>query len=544
MRQPDAAAQTAPDHILEGFLGEFARALRAAGFYPPSHPALRAATVRVHEAYSRLAGSRKGDASTAVLDLGVSRRGFTDSGRPVAMVAAGAAHAAHECLVRGVTRLFFRPSATPDDFARLLEVLVAEPDEVTREGGFEAQLAATGVRNIWANEVDPEAILRKIAEADRAEAETRQRFEHPDDGVASPPEAAEAVQPEEPEQLSVEQKLLTLLAELERQTDGIAYQETLGHLRGVALELRDTAPYETLLPALVVLGQHSSGAGGRRGVAIQQMADALLAELVNETVLGWLVHRVCRREARGERELIGRVFIRLGARGLVPLVEALTKAEDRGARRTLSQVIALFGEAAVPELEMRAHDQRWFVVRNMAALLGDIRAQGSVSVLTELLAHEDGRVRRAALQALAKIGGREATALVVRCLTSGDKELQVQAILAVGAWREATALPTLEALARGGGGRRTSDVEVRRHAIEALGLVGGRPAVRVLADLVKPGRLWDRLFGRREGALIRIAAAEALASIGGSEARHLLQAAANERGAVGNRCRVLATWLG
>lgn len=542
MRRSDeqAPADTATDRRLEAFLGELARALKAATFYPRAHPALQGATDRAHRALCSLFSESGGVAAPDVLELSVGRRGFVLAERAVADSVGGVADLAHECLVRRVSRLFFRLTATADDLAQLLSVLTIDPDGLAAAGGIERRLAAAGVRAIWANEADLDAMLERLSRT----ALPPESNEMP---LASPepePEAAE----QEPEEQSAEAALLALLARLERETDSVAYQETIDQLRPRALEVRRAGDFARLLPTHVVLAQHAAGTGSRRAAAARQMADTLLAELVDNETLAWLAERVGTREARGERELLGGVLVRVGARALTALLDVLSIVEDWQARRALSQVITLFGEGAVPELEMRLRDGRWYVVRNMASLLGELRNQGPVPALAELLAHEDRRVRRAALQALAKIGGPMATAQVVRCLANGDPELQVQAILAVGAWREPTALPALQAIAQGSdpghGGRRHPDPEIRRYAIEALGLIGGSRAFRVLSDLLEGGGFRRRVFGRKEGDLIRIAAAEALAGLGGPEVRRrLLTVAGNRTGAVADRCRELAAML-
>lgn len=533
MRQADdrTAALAAADRRLEAFLGELARSLKATAFYPRSHPALRRATGRAHQMFRRLFEGGDDESPLDILELSVSRRGFALGERLIGGGVNGVPELARECVVRRVSRLFFRPEATADDLARLLALLTVDPATFAG-GGFEQRLAAEGVRAIWANEANLDLILEQLAEAPPPEAGSEEE---------EPPEP-------EPEAQSAEAALLALLARLERETDPVTYHETIELLRPRAVELRDAGDFGTLLPALVVLGQHAAP-GGRRPAAARQQADALLSDLVDGPTLEWIIGRVGSREARGERELLGGVLLRLGARALTPLLDALSATEDRQARRALSQIIGLYGEAAVPEIELRLRDERWFVVRNMATLLGEIRSPRPVPAIVELLVHEDGRVRRAALQALARIGGPAATAHVVRCLTSGDPELQVQAILALGARREATALPALEAIARGsapaGAGRPRRDLEVRRYAIEALGRIGGQSALRVLADLLEGGGFWRRLFGHGEGDLIRIAAAEALAGLGGPEARRLLEAAAGgRRSAVADRCRELAATLG
>lgn len=550
MRRTDdtAATQAVADQPLEEFLGELARAYKATLFYPPAHPALRVANEKVRELHDRFQRSR---GTGEPVELGVGRRGFTELGKLVGAQVPGVADLAHECIVRRVSRLYFRPEATADELGHLLHLLTVDPEDLARDGGFESCLAEAGVRAIWANQADLDAILQRLEHASAERAETRQSWAPAEERAGDAPETGagpdETRPAAEPEKQTAEQQLLALLARLDRETDSIAYQETIERLRFTALDLRNTAPFDTLLPCIAVLGQHASGGEGRRGTAHRQMADALLSELVDEPLLTWLVERVGSREARGEREVLGRALMRLGARALGALLDALSAGEDRGVRRALSQVITLFGESAVAELELRLQDRRWFVVRNMATLLGEARSRGSVPALTALLAHEDNRVRRAALQALARIGGPRARGEVVRCLTSGDHDMQVQAILAVGAWREATALPTIEAIARGsegGEGRHAAGPEARQHAIEALGLIGGPRALETLADLLSPPGFFRRVFGRAEPSLVRIAAAEALAGLGGPKARRLLTAAAADRGAVGERCREILARLG
>ncbi len=553
MRRTDdmVASHAVADPLLEGFLAELARAYKATLFYPPAHPALRVANAKVREAHERFQRGRNAGCAEPV-ELGVGRRGFTEDGKLVGGQVPGVADLAHECVVRRVSRLYLRLEATADELGHLLHLLTVDPEDLARDGGFEACLAEAGVRAIWANQADLDAILAKLEQIQAERPETRTSWTPPETAAADAPEAGSA--PEEPEpapppeKMTAEQRLLALLARLDHETDSVAYQDTVEHLRWTALEIRSTAPFDTLLPAIAVLGEHAAAGGdGRRGAVHQQMADALLAELIDEPLLTWLVERVGSREARGEREVLGRALTRLGARALGALLDALSTGEDRGARRALSQVITLFGDSAVPELELRLQDPRWFVVRNMATLLGETRSRGSVPALTALLAHGDSRVQRAAVQALSKIGGPRARREVVGCLTSDDPDMRVHAILAVGAWREVTALPTLEAIARGESGgatRRATDPEVRRHAIEALGLIGGPRAVGALGKLLKPPGFLRRVFGRAEPALVRIAAAETLAAMGGPEALLLLRAAAEDRGAVGERCRELAATLG
>ena len=81
-----------------------------------------------------------------------------------------------------------------------------------------------------------------------------------------------------------------------------------------------------------------------------------------------------------------------------PLFDALATADVRAVRRALLDRLGKMGEGMVPELLPRLNDQRWYVVRNLLALLDDLPAlPGGFSPAT-FRAHADPRVRRQALK--------------------------------------------------------------------------------------------------------------------------------------------------
>src|SRR4029450_5751749 len=65
---------------------------------------------------------------------------------------------------------------------------------------------------------------------------------------------------------------------------------------------------------------------------------------------------------------------------------------------------------AMPVLLQRLDDPSWFMVRNVAMLLGEIGGQSLVEPLAGLLKHPEPQVRREAASALGKIGGSRAVA--------------------------------------------------------------------------------------------------------------------------------------
>jgi len=85
------------------------------------------------------------------------------------------------------------------------------------------------------------------------------------------------------------------------------------------------------------------------------------------------------------------------------LLGFLANAEGMRERRAYMQILRSMPQGVEQVIHMLAHAQ-WFVVRNVAELMGDVRMEESIPDLGLALAHSDHRVRRAAAVALAKIG--------------------------------------------------------------------------------------------------------------------------------------------
>jgi hypothetical protein len=79
------------------------------------------------------------------------------------------------------------------------------------------------------------------------------------------------------------------------------------------------------------------------------------------------------------------------------LLEELVESTQRLTRRYLIERLARFGPEIRPLVEGRLKDQRWFVQRNMLALLRAARCPADRVIGGRFLAHKDARVRREAV---------------------------------------------------------------------------------------------------------------------------------------------------
>ena len=92
-----------------------------------------------------------------------------------------------------------------------------------------------------------------------------------------------------------------------------------------------------------------------------------------------------------------------GALAAEALLRKLQAEEEPGRRKILLSLVLRLGEKAVPSILSRIDGQRWFFLRNLCFLLGEIGAPAGIPPLVGMLSAREPKVRREAVQALGKI---------------------------------------------------------------------------------------------------------------------------------------------
>jgi HEAT repeat protein len=209
----------------------------------------------------------------------------------------------------------------------------------------------------------------------------------------------------------------------------------------------------------------------------------------------------------------GMVLQRAGPDGVEVLLDLLTAANTVTERRGVFNALVQMKEGQDQLVHMLGHPQ-WFVVRNVADLVGELGLEAAVPALTKQLDHSDERVRRQVALALAKIGTRSAAEPLRRVLKDPSADVRRQAALGVGGRKaSALAMPLVVAL------EEEKDPEVVKELIFALGRIGSPDAVQALIKITQPS---GRLFRRKPSAL-RVTAIEALRVAGTPAAVGTLQ---------------------
>jgi hypothetical protein len=111
---------------------------------------------------------------------------------------------------------------------------------------------------------------------------------------------------------------------------------------------------------------------------------------------------------------------RLGSDAAEPMLEALMESESRQTRRVLLDRLRAMGHAVAPLAVARLADSRWYVQRNMLAIISELPELPEGFRPTDFFEHPDGRVRREALRLMFRHKVLRERA-ICRALADGDE---------------------------------------------------------------------------------------------------------------------------
>lgn len=195
------------------------------------------------------------------------------------------------------------------------------------------------------------------------------------------------------------------------------------------------------------------------------------------------------------------VLERVGDDGADAVIEQINQAPTTQDRKAFFEVLRELKDA-VPALKRMLGDSRWFVARNAADLLGDLVATEAEDALVGLLRHSDDRVRRAATNALLKLGTPDAMKGIYEAVNDRSPEVRIQATAAIATKKD---IKTSHTLIRAIEDEADGDVQLAM--IAALGKIATTDAVQKLVKMAEPE---GRLF-RKKTTAFRVAAVQALA---------------------------------
>src|SRR6267378_567155 len=231
-----------------------------------------------------------------------------------------------------------------------------------------------------------------------------------------------------------------ILAELQRKPMGPQVGDLLAVLsRQLETAMRANRLEQALaIVAGIVRAEQSIGDEARR-----RQYSIALKRIYTKPLLEGIAHLV---PMPAQRDAALLALQRAGEGGVEVLLDLLVAAPTIDERRGIFQALTGMKEGTDQLVHMLGHHQ-WFVVRNVAELVGELGLEEAVPALARQLDHEDERVRKPVALALPKIGSTSAAGRLGRARRDKSPEVRIQAALGVGGRKaSALAMPLVVAL--------------------------------------------------------------------------------------------------
>ncbi|MFW6192446.1 MAG: hypothetical protein ACOC83_03080 [Gemmatimonadota bacterium] len=227
-------------------------------------------------------------------------------------------------------------------------------------------------------------------------------------------------------------------------------------------------------------------------------------------------------------DTLSRLAERYGARIADPLLDVLVASDSRSVRGKLYAMLADMDDDLVPRLTARLHDSRWFVQRNMLALMAEVSETPPAEAARRFLDHDHPVVRREAYRILLDTYEHLDAALSA-ALEEDDTRSVTLALSAAGRASQPALAKIVPALRR-----RVADEELpaaaRVAGVRALARSGTKEAHRALLDVCRGDRglvFWKTDVAEKSPVVLEALALLAHRWRDEPETRKLLDAAAS-----------------
>ncbi len=525
--------------LLEALLSSLAKALKAITFYPSDHPQREECIAMVFHQVEPFIRNH-------ALVLLWSKDACTLADNPsISSKSATAKTLAREMLKRKLQRLIVLPRLSQTDLKAFLSIITIDPAAIYSGGGIEAEMSRSGITTIGANEVNLTSLKGPLQEENPAftgetppgqsgTGEDEQGEQGEQSEAPSDPEAdAEGEPPaEEPVELpDIRFSVLgmdLLIGMLKAEKNDPEFQQLAREVIASAEELKRQEAFETLLPALDDL--LAVNAEGSRPITQKEFLRFTIEQIAGGSMTAFLLDRIEERSAENEA-LLDRLCASIGHTLAYPLIQRLCVAETLHARKAIATALTRTGEASIPALLPMLKDERWYVVRNIVTILGEIGSAETVSSLQQSARHPEPKVRKEVIKAFLKINTPNIDHTLISLIDDEDDEVVRQAIYSLGAIRSRAAVrPLLDIVTASDAFLK--ELPLKKQALVALGRIGDKQATNALMDLIcnrgwlAPGR-WQEL---------KIAIAKTLGHLGDEAAIPLLKKFARRSTQFGIAC--------
>ncbi len=361
---------------------ELGKGIKTASFYPPGHPALTQAISRIVAAIEDVPPPETG------LEIDVTRNSLLYRDTPLPSTNKAIEELNRDLYLRSASKLILLPGQKADEMVTFLSALNRDSRDLQDDGGLEKVLLRGKISRIWVNRVDYEGLTEMLKQDD------------PDtlsggDGGHLPDEAPRDVAfPDEP-------TIDEILDRLRTETDAASYRDLVASLSGALLQERSGPRIEYSERALAIFVDHIERPPGNNP-EIAALARMGIQELVSDELVNHYIRLLRDRTGRSRSE-VEPVLAAFGERAVKPLLSILAEEGDLFVRKSIIEIVVTIGNPAVPAILDNLDDSRWYVIRNMVTILGNLGDPNLAPRIAGTLSHPDLRVKKEAIKGLAKL---------------------------------------------------------------------------------------------------------------------------------------------
>ena len=496
------------DRTASALLADMAKGYALSEFYPLTHPTLVQWILKLEADLLALGDD---------LRVSVAAGGLSVGGEVVGRRSPHAQRFAARLREHEVRELTLRHDVGSESLGRFLSAVALPPRVAKAVGGVAAALAAAGARGVAVNgawvqpavvQVAPQATKPVGLRGAPGIAESGIALWSAHDMYQQVQLSARRVEGEDVEEL---RRMLRAGSDSER-------VEALQRLEFVAQWCLERGMLDRAVSVIHDLRRDAEEMAGKNPATRGHVMLAI-HRIANRQIVEELVERLGKARTEAERTALRSTLLHLGADVVTPLVRALVGASDLSARRAYRDALVELDRVGVPLLEDMIGDERWFVVRNMVGILGEIRSADAIDHFSRTIKHSDARVRRETIVALAKVGGEESVPLLSQGLNDREANLRAASALGLGLVKAQTGVvPLLKRL------QEETDAEAVLEIVRALGRIGDPRALPALSERAAGGGFFSRV-----PTAIRVEAVRGLGEMRSDPAREILQRLTRDR---------------
>jgi len=184
------------------------------------------------------------------------------------------------------------------------------------------------------------------------------------------------------------------------------------------------------------------------------------------------------------------------------LLDELRNETVRSRRMAARTLVVSIGDPCIELVTDNIANEQWYVIRNVALVLGDMRSDKGIMYLSQALKHADPRVRHEAVNALGKIGSPQAARTLMTVLSSDDLDTVHATVRWLGLLNSAEAVKDLVRLmdTLGNSARQR---QLKLSIVDALMQIGSPLALASL-ERIQRARKW--FFFRKDSVFAEAAA--------------------------------------